>query len=234
MNFQARRAEAGPNPPSSSLQQRETNTAWPDSSAGRRTMTNEEILANPTLAQSGVPQPIKLRLVELWAQFQTLSAISKAIKAEFGLTLDPRTICQYDGASRSCRMGKRLRLYFAEVRKEYIQRAADVAVAHQAHRLRKLEEVIEKAIASKDFNSALKGLELSAKEMGGVLEGKTTVRHEGAISHVHGTVEDARAEVAMRLQQLVDTTLVPPAEEDAPPTTVDSVATPLAIPHGTP
>ncbi len=84
--------------------------------------------------------------------------------------------------------------------------------------------MVEKATKSKDYNAALKGLELAAKEMGGVLEGKTTVRHEGSVAHVHGSLEDMRLELAMRLAQHVDggTRLA----HDPAPQAQDVVATP--------
>jgi hypothetical protein len=79
-----------------------------------------------------------------------------------------------------------------------------VAIAHQAHRLRRYETLVDKAEKAKDFSAALKGLELAAKEMGGVLEGRTTVKHEGSVEHRHLSIEDQRAELAMRLSAVIE------------------------------
>lgn len=139
------------------------------------------------------------------------------------LRVSDSTLLSYDASRRGCSLGKKLRAYFDEVRREYVTNASSVAIAHQAHRLRRYEEIADSALKSKDFSSALKALELAAKELGGVLEGKQTVEHRGSISHVHGSVEDMRQELAMRLQQVVDggTLLPAPQEEDTVATEED-------------
>lgn len=172
------------------------------------------------LPEKGIPIPVKERMVELFAQFQSVTAVQKAIKAEFKLDLQQRTIETYNPASRLCRMGKRLRSLYAAVRKEYVERSADVALAHQAHRLRLIGEIVDKATTAKDFGNAIKGLELAAKEMGGALEGRTIVTHTGAVAHVHGSVEDMRQELAMRLATVVEA--LPMLSS---PDTVDATAT---------
>lgn len=158
----------------------------------------------------------KRELVELWATFQTLGHIRKHFLDRHNLRLADSTLLSYDASRRGCSLGKKLRAYFDEVRREYVTNASAVAIAHQAHRLRRYEEIADSALKSKDFSSALKAMELAAKEMGGVLEGKTTVEHRGAVAHVHGSVEDMRQELAMRLRQVVEggTLLPAPEEED--------------------
>lgn len=100
-------------------------------------------------------------------------------------------------------MGQALRTLFDETRKRYVTDVASVAIAHQAHRLRLVSRVVEKATNSKDYAAALKGLELAAKEMGGALTAQHVVRHEGTVGHVHATVEEARRELAARLSTVV-------------------------------
>lgn len=143
---------------------------------------------------------VRRRIVELFATFQTVSVIRDVLKTEFGLSLAPQTIQHYD-PERSRYLSPKLRAHAAAIRERYVTDAAKVAVAHQAHRLRKIEDIVEKATISKDYASALKGLELAAKEMGGLSQ---TVEHKGIVSHVHGSVDDARAELSMRLQTLLD------------------------------
>ena len=143
-------------------------------------------------------------MVELFAQFHTVKQVADTIKAEYHTDLDLRSVATYDPSQRHCRMGKRLREHYDACRQAYVEASAKVGVAHQAHRLRLIERVIEKATTAKDFSSALKGLELAAKEMGGVLEGKSIVEHRGSVEHRHLSVEDARAELAMRLGAVID------------------------------
>lgn len=156
--------------------------------------------------RTSLPYNLKAAIVEKLACFEPLSEIRKWLASEHNLRLDERTLGTYNPVNRHCRLGKRLRDHYATTRKLYTEKAADVAIAHQAHRLRKLEEIATKALTAKDFNAALKAMELAAKEMGQLTQ---TVRHEGTVSHVHGTVEDARAEVAMRLQQLSEAMALP-------------------------
>jgi hypothetical protein len=87
-------------------------------------------------------------------------------------------------------------------------------VSHQAHRLRLIGDIVSKATTAKDFGNALKGLELAAKEMGGL---GTVVEHKGIVSHVHGSIEDARRELADRLRgALPMIELVPQQETEGP------------------
>ena len=102
-----------------------------------------------------------------------------------------------------CGLSKKLHAYYREVRERYVQGAADIAITHQAHRLRRLEEVHQAAMRAKDFTNAIKALEVASKELGGLGE-TVTVKHSGTVGHVHASLEDARTEVAMRLAGLIE------------------------------
>ncbi len=150
----------------------------------------------------GLTHEIKSRMVELFAQFQSVSQVGDVLKSEYGLTLDRRTIEAFNPDSPRCRIGKRLISLFNSHRDAYIKECAKHGVAHQAHRLKLIGQIVDKATTAKDFANALKGLELAAKEMGGLSQ---KVEHTGTVSHVHGTVEEARRELADRLKALVPT-----------------------------
>jgi hypothetical protein len=156
---------------------------------------------NQTPAQRGLPIAVKRRILELYAQFHRLSDVYAIIQTEFGLTVDKRTLASYNPENRECRIGRNLRAFYDAQRKLYTEEAGRVAVSHQAHRLRLIERLIDKATTAKEFNAAIKGLELAAKEMGQLAQ---HVKHEGVVSHVHGSVDDARAEVAMRLKAMME------------------------------
>jgi hypothetical protein len=139
--------------------------------------------------------------------------------SETGIAIPLDVLAKYDVSKPKCAISQALKDHYAECRKHYIERTADVAIAHQAHRLRLVSRLIEKASSSKDFNAALKGLELAAKEMGGALSGHSVVEHRGTVGHVHANLEDARREVAMRLSQVVEGgTLLPAPTPQAPST----------------
>jgi hypothetical protein len=158
------------------------------------------LAADPTHERRGLPHEIKALMVEMFAQFQSVSHISDTLKRDHGLVIDRRTIESFNPDSHHCRIGKRLKSLFNSQREAYIKECAKVAVSHQAHRLRLIGQIVDKATTAKDFGNALKGLELAAKEMGGLSQ---KVEHTGIVSHVHGSIEDARREVADRLRALV-------------------------------
>ena len=156
------------------------------------------------LEARGLTLEQKRFIVESFACFQGVNEIAAGLKQRWNVKLDQRHIATYDARRPTARLGRGLRLYYDQCRKAYVEGVAEVAIAHQAHRLRLVTRIVEKATTSKDYAAALKGLELAAKEMGGALSGHTTVRHEGMIGHVHATVEEARAELAARLTQVVE------------------------------
>jgi hypothetical protein len=156
-------------------------------------------------------------IVESFACFQDISSIAAELAKRWQIKPDYRHIAQYDARRPQCSMGKALRRLYVETRERYVEGVSEVAIAHQAHRLRLVGRIVEKATNSKDYAAALKGLELAAKEMGGALSGQTTVRHEGMIGHVHATVEEARAEISARLAQVVEGGLLLPAPPMATP-----------------
>lgn len=172
----------------------------------------------------GLDPLVKARMIELFALFQGVSQVELAIKREFGLSLDRRTIEGFNPDSVRSRVGKRLRRMFDQHRAAYVEAVAKQGVAHQAHRLKLIGDLVEKASNSKDFNAALRGLELAAKEVGG-LASVQTVRHEGTVghAHVHASIDDAKAELAMRLSSFVDAM---PALSLPSPATVDTVPSP--------
>lgn len=176
-----------------------------------------------TLVRSDLSPAGKRRIVELWATFHSLSQIRDIMRAETGSRISDGVLCYYNVGHPNSRASPRLKLLFAETRKRYVEEAKDVAIAHQAHRLRQLERVVELATKSKDYNAALKGIELAAKEMGGLTQ---TVRHEGIVGMVHKhthSIEDAKAEVAMRLTQLLEGGLLHTTPPTTLPTTPDTV-----------
>lgn len=163
--------------------------------------------ADPTLVprhEGPLPREVKSYLIEKHALFVSPSQIRKDLAKDFGIIIDDRTIDNYNVDSPRARVGKKLASQFHAIRKAYVERVATHGLYHQAHRLALIGQVVEKATHSRDYNAALKGLELAAKEVGGAMTGSHTVKHEGMIAHVNLSPEDARREVADRLRSLVD------------------------------
>lgn len=158
----------------------------------------------PSPVRGRLPTAARTRIIELFAQFQPVKEIRAVIRAEFGRDLADATISHYDPTRASSKLSQEQRAQFAALRAAYVDSASSVAIAHQAHRLRNYEAVYAKALKSNDFASALKAMELAAKEMGGVLTNTSTVKHEGKVDHRHLTLEDAKAELAMRLASVME------------------------------
>lgn len=219
---------------SASSSQHNNNTDRQSNANGENRLggTNEGVAVNPLhVSNSTFSTDEKLFIVENLARFQSHSETADALAKAFNRRKpDLRSIANYDPASRNCRMGKRYHKAYAIVRKGYIERIADVGLAHQAHRLRLIEKLIDKATTAKEYASAIKGLELAAKEMGALSSVPVEVRHTGTVAHVHASIADAKAELAMRLNHLVATNpaLLPAA--DLVPCTLD--AAPVATEGG--
>lgn len=160
--------------------------------------------ARPNHAPRGLPNEVKQRIVTLFAQFQGVGPIHRTIREEFGLALDHRTIAQYDPSRPQARIGRRLRDVYASAREAWVGKQATIGVSMQNQRLRLIERAIEGAERGKDWGNVARLLELAAKEMGGVLTNVSKVEHGGAVGHLHLTAEDARAELARRLNGVVN------------------------------
>jgi hypothetical protein len=155
-------------------------------------------------ARSHLPHDVKVRATVLFAQFQRLRDVVRIIHEEFGVRYDKRLLHAYDCAKPSSKAGGPMRDLFERTREEYLRDTASIGITNQNHRLRVLERLIGKAEDAGDFAGAGKLLEQAAKELGGVLTNETKVRHSGAVAQVHLSAADARAELAMRLQAVID------------------------------
>ena len=220
--------QLGETPPSLPQSDREKKEATTNERTALAT-TKGKRRADPLPVQTSLPRRLKLQVIEKLATFHDFKEVNAWLAEEHGVQLDRRIVHRWNLDHSDCRLSETDRAFFASVRNAYVSDRSKVALAHQVHRLKLVEKLVEKATNSKDYGAALKGLELAAKEMGGVLEGRTTVTHQGAVAHVHGTTEDLRAELAMRLAAMADSlpaggndtgALLPPAT-----VTVDSVAT---------
>lgn len=170
---------------------------------GRKTRNKTEEGGGGAARLARLPQQVKHRLVELFATFHTHARAKEIIEAEFGLKLTNNQLSVYDPTRANCGISKRLREYYDDIRKAYVEGAADIAITHQAHRLRRLEAVHDAAMKAKDFSNAINALKVAAQELG-QLDSTVRVQHSGTVGHVHATVAEARSEVAMRLASLIE------------------------------
>jgi hypothetical protein len=109
----------------------------------------------------------KVELVTLLARFTGPTEAAQLISTKYGVTLDRRTAWKYDASKAGCTAGPKYRQLFVEVRERWLNDLATLPITHQAHRLRTLERLVNKAEARGDYLTALKGLEQAAREVNG-------------------------------------------------------------------
>lgn len=116
---------------------------------------------------AALSEPVKLRVVQALACFDTPSQAAKDIKAEFGLTVTPQQCEAYDPNKRSGnRLSDKYRLIFAETRKAFLEDTSLIGVSHRAVRLRTLQRMIEKSESQGNMALTAQLLEQVAKETG--------------------------------------------------------------------
>lgn len=109
---------------------------------------------------------VKRRIVEHLACYRTHAEVADLIDEEFDVTLTPRHVRAYDPASFQFAGSHRWLEYYQIVRKRCADEVGEIAIAHRAYRLRKLQKLFDVAIDHGDYWQALSVLEQAAKEVG--------------------------------------------------------------------
>jgi len=113
-----------------------------------------------------LPAPVKRRIVEHLACYCTHSEVAELITNEFGISLTSRHVRAYDPTSFQFAGSDRWIEYHRTVRERCDRELGEIAIAHQAYRLRQLQQIHDRARNCGDYALALKILEQAAKEMG--------------------------------------------------------------------
>lgn len=113
-----------------------------------------------------LPDTIKRRIVEHLACFQTHHEVADLIVDEFDVTITPRHVRAYDPTSSQFVGSHRWLNYHQTVRERCVQELGESAIVHRAHRMRRLQQILDKAMDRGDYRLALKTLEQAAREMG--------------------------------------------------------------------
>ncbi len=113
--------------------------------------------------------PIKTRIVQALACYDTPAQIVAAVKDEFDAVVTRQQVQCYDPekvAGRS--LAKRWSDLFFATREAFLRDAASVPIANQSFRLRALQRLYEQALMRGNVTLAAAALEQAAKEIGGV------------------------------------------------------------------
>lgn len=113
-----------------------------------------------------LPEAVKRRIVEHLACYQTHAEVVKLIADEFGVTLTSRHVRAYDPMSFQFAGSHRWLDYYKTVRDRCVHKIGEIAIAHTAYRVRRLQSIFDTAWEHGDSRQAMKILEQAAKEMG--------------------------------------------------------------------
>lgn len=166
----------------------------------------EETFKGPVRGGNEKPNPLvgrlstslRQRIMVLFAQFHTVKEVGDLIFAETGQRLSVATLCHYDPMKARAKPSKRLLALYDQARDRHLSDLTTIGVAHQAHRLRVLDRMVNKAEHKDQFTVAAQLLKQAAEEMGGLLTNKRSV------THFHITPEDARRQLAEKLHGLIE------------------------------
>ena len=110
---------------------------------------------------------VKRRIVEHLACYRTRAEVVELIADEFDVNLTSRHVRAYDPTSFQFAGSDHWIEYHRTVRARCDGELGEIAIAHRAYRLRRLQKMYTRASNIGDYAQALKVLQQAAKEMGG-------------------------------------------------------------------
>lgn len=113
-----------------------------------------------------LPEPVKRRIVEHLACYQSPAEVTRLIEEEFGIPLTARHVRAYDPTSSQCTVAQRWVDYHWATRERFRNEAAYIPITHRAFRLYQLQQIFDDAFERGNLRLAAKVLEQAAKEMG--------------------------------------------------------------------
>jgi hypothetical protein len=117
----------------------------------------------------------KVEIVTRLACFESPADV-RADFAERGRVLTASQLAYYDPTNaRAANLATKWRTLFETTRAAYVSDVSSVAVAHRAHRLRRIGDAAERFARMGNVRGELDALEQAAKEMGGAYEGRRRV-----------------------------------------------------------
>lgn len=130
--------------------------------------------------QRKINDAVKAFIVTQLACFDPPSVVAEAVQAEFGLKMRRQQVDAYNPLSRSgVRLSARWKTLFDATRKEFLEKAAEIPVAHRSVRLRKLQRMVDQAEKMKNLALAAQLLEQIAKEVGDAYTNKRQLMGPG-------------------------------------------------------
>lgn len=132
----------------------------------------------------GLPEPVRVAIVQALACFDTPTTVVQAIKTDYGLDVTPQAVEAHDPTKRAGqKLAQRWRTLFDETRAKFINDTADIPIAHRSTRLRALQRMAMKAEKAGNLAMVSKLLEQAAREMGNAYTNKVDLQStDGSMS----------------------------------------------------
>jgi hypothetical protein len=125
-------------------------------------------------------EEVKTHIVQALACYDTPTTVAKSIKETFGLAVLPQQVEAYDPTKVAGRaLSQKWRTFFEETRKRYLAEITNIAVAHRAVRLRRLDRMANRAEERGNYPLVAALLEQAAKEMGELYTNRRLLEHAG-------------------------------------------------------
>lgn len=119
------------------------------------------------MAKAKLSDEVKTFIVQALACFDSPSAVSKAVKAEFDVEASRQLVESHDpNKVAASGLAEKWRQLFAETRKAFLEDTSQIGISHRAVRLRALQRMAEKAETSGNMVLAASLMEQAAKEVG--------------------------------------------------------------------
>lgn len=129
---------------------------------------------------AGLPDYVKLRIVQALACFDTPSQVAREVNAEYGLSVSPQQCETYDPTKRNgARLSKKFCELFEATRAAFLNDTSRIGIAHRAVRLRKLDRAVGLAEDRGNIPLMAQLLEQAAKESGDAFTNKHRLEHTG-------------------------------------------------------
>lgn len=113
---------------------------------------------------------LKRRIVEHLACYRTHAETAVLLQDEFGIRLTVRHIRAYDPSTFQFAGSAHWIDYHHLVREKFTQEISLIPIAHRAYRLRKMQQLFDRASEDGNMRQAAKLLEQAAKEIGHAYE----------------------------------------------------------------
>jgi hypothetical protein len=118
---------------------------------------------------STLTDEIKAFIVTGLARYDTPSEVAESVGVNFGVKITRQQVHAYDPACSKL-PAPRWRELHAATRRAFLAEAAEIGIAHKAFRLRMLDRMARRALASNYMELTASFLEQAAKECGGLYD----------------------------------------------------------------